>query len=86
MSESTSQKRAEELKPLSDDWFREAFTDPVTRMFYVIPQDLEKTAKRLCLAYNIRGICDPMYIVNIIAVETGRGDGKSTFFKKRGDR
>lgn len=44
-----------------------------------IPEKLKNASKRICLAYGIRGICDPGYIANVIAVELGMGDGKSHF-------
>uniref|UniRef100_A0A6M3K0E2 Uncharacterized protein n=1 Tax=viral metagenome TaxID=1070528 RepID=A0A6M3K0E2_9ZZZZ len=62
------------------DFFDRAFTDPVTDIPYAIPPDLRRLAERICRSYGIRGICDPMYIANIIALELGRGDGKSNFF------
>lgn len=46
---------------------------------YDVPADIRSAAERITQSYNIRGICDPMYIANVIALETGRGDGCSTF-------
>lgn len=43
------------------------------------PLVLRRTAERLCRAYGIRGSCDPMYMVNVIAQELGLGDGKGNF-------
>ena len=45
-----------------------------------IPADLREASERICSAYGIRGICDPMWVVNVIAKETGRGDGCSKFY------
>jgi hypothetical protein len=61
--------------------FVEAFTNPVTREPYAVPEDLRTAATRICRAYGIKGICDPMYVANVIANETGRGDGCSNFFE-----
>ena len=44
-----------------------------------VPPDLRRASERVCNAYNINGICDPMYIANVIAMEIGRGDGQSNF-------
>lgn len=68
-----------ELKSHSPEWFAEAFTNPVTRQPYDVPADIRRLAERICRSYGIRGICDPMYLANIIAVETGRGDGQHSF-------
>lgn len=57
------------------------FYDEAFRGYDNIPEDIKKIAIRICDAYGIRGICDPVYICNIIAVEQGRGDGKSNFTK-----
>jgi len=43
------------------------------------PADLKRAATRICRSYGINGICDPVYIANVIAVEIGRGDGQSNF-------
>lgn len=60
-------------------WFEAAFTNPVTKNPYTVPEDIKRLSTRLCRSYGIRGVCDPMYIANIIALETGRGDGQSNF-------
>lgn len=57
-----------------------AFINPVTWESYGVPNDIKTAAKRICQAYGIKGICDPMYIANLIAMETGRGDGSSNFW------
>lgn len=44
-----------------------------------VPADIRRVAERICSAYNINGLCDPMYIANVIAKETGRGDGRGKF-------
>lgn len=63
----------------TDDFYKEAFTDPVTKKPYVMPAVLKKISRRICESYGIRGICDPMYIANTIAMELGLGDGRSNF-------
>lgn len=55
------------------DFFDEAFKG------VEVPADIRKAAERICFCYGIRGICDPVYIANVIAFETGRGNGKSNF-------
>lgn len=62
-------------------FYKEAFTNPVTRQPYDVPKDIKRLATRICESYGIKGICDPMYIANIIALETGRGDGQSKFWR-----
>lgn len=44
------------------------------------PEKLKKIGERICMSYGIRGICDPAYITNIIAIELGLGDGKGNFY------
>ena len=58
---------------LEPSFFDEAFRE------MDVPPDIRKAAERICQAYSIRGICDPGYIANLIAKETGRGDGCSNF-------
>ena len=61
------------------DFFAEAFTNPITREPYQLPENLKRLATRICRSYGIRGVCDPMYIANVAAVELGLGDGLSNF-------
>jgi len=49
---------------------------------YVVPEDIKCCAIRLTRSYGIRGICDPMYFANIIALELGRGDGQGSFTER----
>lgn len=68
----------EKIKKYQDDtkaWFDAAFAG------HDIPSDIRRVSERICMSYGIRGICDPMYIANIIALELGRGDGKGNFTK-----
>lgn len=64
-----------------DAHFREAFTDPVEKVPYKVPSDIRSAAEQIIMAYGIRGISDPMYVANVIAKHTGRGDGQSTFYE-----
>lgn len=69
----------QEHNKADSDFFAEAFTHPVTRQPYQLPENLKRLSARLCRSYDIRGVCDPMYIANVIAVELGLGDGLSNF-------
>ena len=56
-----------------DVWFDDKFGEGT-------PENLRRLTERLCRAYGItRGICDPMYIANVIASELGLGDGHGHF-------
>lgn len=44
-----------------------------------MPADLRQLSESLCRRFDIRGICDPMYIANVAAYELGRGDGRGAF-------
>ena len=55
-------------------FFEEAFKNMTP------PPDIRRAAERITRAYGIRGISDPGYIANVIALEIGRGDGKGSFF------
>lgn len=63
----------------STEHFPVAFTNPVSGEPYPIPDDLREAAERICRSYGIRGICDPMYVANVIATELSIGTGESTF-------
>lgn len=60
--------------PYSREWFDEAFANSSP-----LPPQLRNMAERMCREFNIRGICDPMYIANVAAFELGMGDGRSSF-------
>ena len=75
----TLDDRIKEINKQDKEFFEEAFTNPVTRLPYAVPDDLKKAAEHITRAYGIRGICDPMYIANVIAMYIGRGDGQSHF-------
>lgn len=56
------------------EFFEEAFKG------YEVPERIKKASKELCTRFNIIGICDPMYISNVIALESGSGTGGGEFF------
>jgi hypothetical protein len=58
----------------SASWFDDAFKTKTP-----VPEALRVAATRVCKQYNIRGICDPLYIANCLAFELGAGDGESNF-------
>jgi hypothetical protein len=64
---------------VTDAHFDAAFVDPTTGNDYPVPTDIRVAAIDICRAYTIRGLSDPMYVANVIASRTGRGDGKSNF-------
>ena len=68
---------------LSDEWFQEAFTDPVTRKPCVVPSNIRALSEYVCRAFKISGICDPMYIANVTAFELGMGSGYGDFEVQR---
>jgi len=59
----------------SKEFFDEAFNGAF------VPDDIRRLSERLCRSYGINGICDPMYIANVIAAELGRGNGLGLFTK-----
>jgi hypothetical protein len=58
----------------SSAWFDAAFYPAKN-----VPIQIRALAERLCRTFTIRGICDPMYITNIVAFELGAGTGRSEF-------
>lgn len=64
-----------------NEHFEVAFTSAVTKEPYAVPADIKEAATRIARSYGLRGICDPMYVANVIAKETGRGDGQSNFWE-----
>ena len=58
----------------SEEWFAKVFDGEN------VPEDIKRLSIRLCRSYNIGGICDPMYIANVTALELGRGDGQGMFY------
>lgn len=64
----------------NNNFFNEAFEG------YNVPNDIKNTSIKICKTFNINGLCDPMYISNVIAVETKTGDGSSNFYNNEIDR
>lgn len=50
---------------------------------YTIPENIIIRAKEICKRFNITGLCDPVYICNCIAEDSGCGDGESHFFSDK---
>lgn len=50
-----------------------------------VPADIKAFATWFVTYYGINGICDPMYVANITALELNRGDGKSKFGRGLGN-
>lgn len=75
MSYSNSlEERINKLRKQDEDFFQEAFEG------YNVPEKIKTASIAICRSCGIRGICDPMYIANIIAMSLGLGDGKSNFY------
>ena len=55
------------------EFFTEAFKG------YNVPSNIKSISESICNEFNIKGICDPMYIANVIAVELNLGDGCGNF-------
>lgn len=47
-----------------NEFYSEAFKG------YEVPDNLKLASMSICNRYDIKGICDPMYIANVIAKET----------------
>ncbi len=47
-----------------------------------VPDDIRRAAKAIIDTYGLCGICDPVCIANMIAIEMGRGDGNNNFWTK----
>lgn len=46
---------------------------------YDVPQNIKEISSNICKRFAITGICDPMYISNVIGVTSNIGDGKGNF-------
>ena len=68
------QEWSNEINKQDKDWFDRCFETQTNT-----PPNLRRLAERLCRSYGIRGLCDPAYIANVIAVELGLGDGLGNF-------
>ena len=51
----------------------------------IVPVQLRAMSERICKVFNIKGICDPMYIANIAAYELGMGNGQGQFHARKSD-
>lgn len=47
---------------------------------YDIPRVLQQIAVSISKRFTIRGVCDPVYICNSIALSTEKGDGQGCFY------
>lgn len=56
-----------------NQFFQEAFEG------YTVPENIKTISKEICKRFAIIGICDPMYISNVIATENNIGNGAGTF-------
>lgn len=65
------------LVTYSKEWFDYTFFNG--KGIVPVPADLRSAAEAICKYHDIRGVCDPMYIANVIAFESGRGDGCGKF-------
>ena len=68
---------------MDHEFYKRAFSHAVTGEPRPIPPVLRNIAITICEHYNIKGICDPMYIVNRAAAIVSAGDGQSSFFRSR---
>lgn len=46
---------------------------------YAVPENIKNIAILISKRFAINGICDPMYISNVVAYTCGIGDGKGNF-------
>lgn len=58
---------------MRNEFFQEAFNG------YNVPENIKRISTEICNRFSIFGVCDPMYISNVIAVENNIGDGKGNF-------
>ena len=68
------QEKINESNKQDKEWFDRCFETQLNT-----PAQLRRLVERLCRLYGIRGLCDPAYISNVIAVELGLGDGLGNF-------
>jgi hypothetical protein len=48
-----------------------------------VPRSIASFVKWLCVKAHIGGLSDPMYLCNVLAMETGQGDGRGEFWSPR---
>lgn len=63
----------------NNNFFAEAFEG------YQVPNNIKNVSIEICETFNIKGLSDPMYISNVIAYETGTGDGSHNFYSNEID-
>ncbi len=63
----------------TDEYWKKRFDDTRT-----VPEEIKNAIKKVYSSYPEhcmpQGVCDPIYIMNIITQELGIGDGKGKFF------
>ncbi|OAS07725.1 hypothetical protein AYO08_10360 [Pseudomonas putida] len=69
----TSLNATAQRPALQPGFFEEAFKD------YQVPPKIRAFAEAFCIRFNVRGICDPAYCANLVAVELKVGDGCGKF-------
>lgn len=73
MNNQTLQEQINKLNKDKIKFYDEAFKG------YTVPDNIKRLSIRICESYGIKGICDPMYISNVIAKELNLGDGSHNF-------
>lgn len=67
----------------SREWFDERFTTYLPQTQETVPAevplDIRRCSELICQVFGIQGLCDPMYIANVVAFELNRGDGQGNF-------
>jgi hypothetical protein len=58
---------------MRQDFFNKAFDG------YEVPKKIKDISTEICIRFAITGVCDPMYISNVIATENNIGDGEGNF-------
>lgn len=44
-----------------------------------VPADMRALSEWFCTRFDVRGVCDPMYVANVAAVELQIGNGRGEF-------
>ena len=63
------------IYPLTHRWFQVHLYEQAR----TVPDDIGEFATRFCKLFDVKGICDPLYICNVVAHESRRGDGCGKF-------
>lgn len=64
----------------NEKFFIEAFEG------FEVPSNLKQLSIEICTQFNIKGLSDPMHIVNVIASRLGVGDGMHNFNNSAPDK